>query len=355
MVEVVRSEVVVSAKFECGECDVLGDAYGFSRPRTLLEPRCRACVIRELARLEDVNQVILDGPYVRIYSTDKLSRLAKGIESAGELLEDMPKERRKILEDLLNYLREHPHDLSIIDEIPPEEVEIKSALREAIEPLGLTEDYHGAFNLSIKPFFVQGVWRIPTDLRLVDVYELEEGRGHARICQRPDGEMFYELGLPEFRLDPRKVVLLHSVFGRAQGSGRPSEALYYELMKTSAEGIADGELRYLARLLDGWVRWGVLEPLSKDSRLTSIRVPEPPDLVPVDVDHERYGMCSTGIYLSSTDLIAFAEKLAAGDGRTFDEYHPHLETKIPKLGLRFSASRYPKIGTRSVRIEAHRG
>lgn len=353
-VEVARSDVVVSARFACGECGIQGRAYKFRGPRSLLEPRCRAHVLRELARIENVNQVILDGPYVRVYSTDRLSRAASGIEAARELLGSKSKGLRESIGGVLDYLREYPHDLSIIDEIPADEIEVRRILRESLDGLGLTPDY-GGLNQSIKPFFVQGVWRIPGGLALVERYELEGGRGHARVCRNPEGGMFYELELPEFGLEPKKVALLRRVFERAREAGHPSESLYRESLRAQAGGIPDNELTYLSSLLDGWVSWGIFEPLSRDHRLTGIRVREPPEFVPVKVDHVRWGTCSTGIYLPSRELRELAERLAVKEGMAFGEHRPHLEARIPELDLRLSAWCYPEIGINSMRMEARRG
>ena len=176
-----------------------------------------------------------------------------------------------------------------------------------------------------------------------------------RIYRQEDGRILYELDLPEFRLDASRVEFLYDCFRKAKETKRADEAIYFELMKARAPEIAEDELRRLARLLDRWTRWGIFEPPSRDHHLTNIRVPAPPELQPVTVDHEAYGECATSIYLSTNELLSFAESLAMKEGRTFDEFHPHLETRIPELGLRFTAGRFPAIPIRSVEVEAHRG
>ena len=360
-VEVKQSGPINVAEFDCYGCE----RGGLS---TLLDSRCRSCVLGQLAVAEEVDQVVLKGAYHHIYPSRELSKLAKALGMAEQQLAGLPRARREAAREALGYLRANPHDLKIFDELGMEEMgRIKAHLKATIEPLGLTHDnYDRVFDARVKPFFIAGIWRRSNyPLKLKTSYELEGGRGRVRIYEQIGSPMlFYELDLPEFRLFPREVELLyeafrlelreapeHARFAHADRRRAFSEDLYYGLMNMLAAGeFSVGELRKLARYMANWLSYGALEPLARDDSLTDIHITAPPEHQPITVEHELWGRLDTGIYLSTPDLFGFAESAATREGKPFDEPHPQLDAEIPELGLRLFLSRYPAIYARSVEM-----
>ena len=358
-VEIKHSGPSEIAEFDCFECG------GWS---TFHDPRCRACVLGELADIGEVDRVVLKRAYYHVYSSLELSKLAKAFGLAQQLLADLPEEKRAAAKEVLQYLMANPHDLETLDELGTDEIRrIKAGLQTVIEPLGLTpENYDRVFQESIKPFFVAGAWRRPSyPLRLKETYELAEGRGRVRIYEQVGSPMlFYDLDLPEFRLPPWQVELLyrafhlelreapeHARFAHLEHRLAFSEDLYYGLLNMLAAGeVSAGDLRKLARLMASWLCYGALEPLSKDDNLTDVHITAPPELQAITLEHERWGRLDSGIYLSTPDLFGFAETAASREGKPFDELHPQLDAEVPELGLRLFLSRYPAIHARSVEV-----
>ena len=314
------------AEFECQGCPRLA---------SLLDGECRRCVLEGLATVEPVQRVLLKKSYHRVYSTPKLSQLAKRIASA------------ELNQELLSKVRTDPHDLRLLDKAGLKEV------RFLVEQWGLeAKNYEEVFNCFIKPFFIRGLWlgsKYPT--KLVETYALEGG-GTVRIYEQIGASsFFYDLDLPEFRLPPRLVRLMYVAYhqgiekvpedidlARSEDVERFLERLYLERMLRLSEEFTREELARAAKLLVRWPKYGVFEPLSRDDFLTDIGVEPPAELQPLMVEHTVWGRCETGIYLETSELFGFTDALASREGKRFDEHHPHLDAEIPELGMRIFAT-----------------
>ena len=315
------------ADFEC---------YGCPHLASLLDGDCRKCVLEGLAEVEPVQRVILRKAYHRIYSTSKLSELAKRTASAG------------LEPEALSRVRTNPHETRLLEELGLRET------RFLVEQWGLhPRNYEEVFNCSAKPFFVQGVWlgsRHPR--RLVESYALEGGAAVRIYEQLGTSSFFYELDLPEFRLPPGLVRLMFEAYrqgieevpegvdlSRPEEVGRFLQRLYLERLLGLSERFTREELVGAAKILVEWPKYGVFGPLSKDDFLTDVQVEPPAELQPVVVEHYKWGRCETGIYLETPELLGLADALASREGKRFDELHPHLDAEIPELGLRVFATR----------------
>jgi len=315
------------AEFDCYECPHLA---------SLMEGECRRCVLTELASIEPVQRVVLKKAYYRVYSTSRLSELAKRISSAD--LE--PK--------MLARVRTNPHEMRLLEEAGLREV------RFLVEQWGLQpKNYEEVFNCFIKPFFIRGVWlgsRYPR--RLVETYTLESG-GTVRIYEQVGASsFFYEIDLPEFRLPPRLVRLMYHAyrqgvkevpegidFSRTEQIEKFLEKLYFQRMLELSEDFTKEELIQAAGMLVKWSKYGILEPLSRDDSITDIGIEPPAELQPVMVEHYVWGRCETGIHLETPELLGFIDALASREGKRFDDLHPHLDAEIPELGLRVFATK----------------
>lgn len=317
------------------------DCQGCSRLASLLDGECRRCVLDGLAVIQPVQRVVLKKAYYRVYSTSRLSELAKRIASA------------ELKPELSSRVKTNPHDMRLLEEAGLKEVKF------LIEQWGLhPKNYEEVFNCSIKPFFIKGLWlgsRYPR--RLVESYRLEGGATVRIYEQIGASSFFYDLDLPEFRLSPKLVRVMYLAYQQGIESvpeevdlARPEEVerflqqLYVERMLKLSEEFTKEELVHAARLLVRWPKYGVFETLSKDDFLTDIGVEPPAELQPLMVEHCTWGRCETGIYLETSELLGFTDALASREGKRFDEHHPHLDAEIPELGLRIFATRTAGLG-----------
>jgi len=223
------------------------------------------------------------------------------------------------------------------------------------------------------PFFVEGVLHPPRHkTRLLETYDLPEKRGTVRIYEQLDRPLpFYELDLPEFKMRSERLQLLEDAY-KFETKVEPGHArfalptrilsfsedwyniLLHIVRERSDIKISSGELRKLAKLMSSWLTYRWLEPLGYDDKLTDIYVPSPPELQPIRVVHERWGMCETGIYWTTPALLGFGEILASRLATSFDEVRPQLDVEIPELGMRLFLSRYPAIWPRSIAISVRK-
>ncbi|MDI6883823.1 MAG: ATPase, T2SS/T4P/T4SS family [Hadesarchaea archaeon] len=397
--EVKESGPLKVAEFDCHGCEGLC---------TLTDPRCRADVIDKLRTEGEVDQVILTGPICRVYCSRELSKLARTIAAAQQLALDRTlyaakeeekrcvkciNERTILVMKALDQIVANPHDLGPLDDLVANArkklkgeckgctdehfaklVEsIKSTLKGAdiLKRLSPT-NYDAVFIARMRPFFVEGVWHPPPrQASLIESYELSDKRGKVRIYERPSSPVpYYELDLPEFKLPVEQLGLLDAAF-RVKIEEAPGHArfAYSTRMRSFAEewyntllhmlreeesSVPTTELQKLAKLMAAWLTYRVLEPLNHDDRITDIYIPAPPELQPIVVEHERWGKCETGIYLTTPSLLGLGETLASRLGTAFDEVHPQLDAEIPELGMRLFLSRYPAIWSRSVEIAIRR-
>ncbi|RLG56881.1 MAG: hypothetical protein DRN83_03100 [Hadesarchaea archaeon] len=382
------------------------DCHGCGAQSTLMDARCRKCVLGRLRVEEEVDQVILLGPITRVYCSRELSKLARRIAMAEQLALDRTlyseknedkkskrcvDERMSAVSEALDRILVDPHDLKPLDEAletARKRKECKGygdenfrkligSIRATLRSVGVLKrlsptNYDEVFVSREKPFFVEGVWHPPPrGAELVESYDLSDGRGKVRIYEQPGRPvLFYELKLPEFEMPLEYLRLLDEAF-RMEIEEAPGHAkfAYSSRMYSFAEDwyntllhmlrgerakISTTDLRRMASLMAGWLTYRVLEPLSHDDQITDVYIPAPPELQPISLEHEKWGKLETGIYLTTPALLGFGETLASRLGAAFDEVHPQLDAEIPELGMRLFLSRYPAIWSRSVEIAIRR-
>jgi len=384
-----------TAEFDCHACP---------STNTLLDERCRICVFDRLGVEGDINQVALRRTHLRIYCSRNVSKLAKTFSSLKQLTFDRTlysksdtKECKKcvdermheLIDETWNKLLANPHDLKPLDDLAQKQRKlkgkcaectreyflkllesIKDGMKSATAALRLKpKNYDEAFVARVKPFFVEGVWHPPPDrARLIDSYDLSDGRGKIKIYEQPNRPVpFYELDLPEFKLPAEQLELLDEAF-RMEIEEAPGQAkfaysarmfgfaedwyntLLHMLKERQGAAISSSELRKLSNTIASWLTYRILEPLSHDDQITDIYVPAPPEIQPISIEHERWGKCETGIYWETPALLGLGETLASRLGVAFDEVRPQLDAEIPELGMRLFLSRYPAIWAQSVEI-----
>ncbi|MDI6819994.1 MAG: ATPase, T2SS/T4P/T4SS family [Candidatus Hodarchaeaceae archaeon] len=382
------------AEIDCCGCEGLS---------SLVDQRCRVCVLKQLGAESAVDQVVLKRGYHRIYNSKELSKLARTFATIKLMVHDhalyAPREEGKCrgcvdrrqgkLSELWSKALANPHDPSIFEGIIEGqdglEGECTECTRQHLHKLlssikaGLTSlkvlqrltptNYDEVFVARTKPFFVDGVWRSPKHpTRLIDSYALLEDRGQVRIYEQLDRPVpFYELDLPEFKWPAEHIELLDEAFRmemrEAPGHARfayPTriagfaEDWYSTLLHMVRERlnikISSGKLRELAKRMASWLAYRVLEPFSCDDHITDIYVPAPPELQPIYVVHDRWETCETGIYWTTSALLGIGETLASRLGTAFDEVRPQLDVEIPELGMRLFMSRHPAVWPRSISI-----
>lgn len=378
------------------------DCHSCQAPSTLDDPRCRACVLERLGAEGRVDRVVLKRSLQRVYDSPRLHELAKLLASIKHLIFDRTlyapsfkgrckrcvEGRMDELSRLWRELLANPHDLAKLEELKRGATKLEGEcerctseyflklLRGIEESLKgfeglkrLTKGYDQAFRARTKPFFVEGVWHPPpAPSKLLDDYPLPEGRGRVRIHEQLNRPVpFYELDLPELRWPEQYLSLLEQAFEleleEAPGHARfalPTKvfdfardwynALLHLVRERSELNIPSTKLRELAQRMASWLVYKVLEPLSYDDHLTDIYIPAPPELQPMYVVHDRWGLCETGVHWTTPGLVGLGEMLASRLGTAFDEVRPQLDAELPELGMRLFLTRHPAIWPRSVAV-----
>ncbi|MEM2300189.1 MAG: ATPase, T2SS/T4P/T4SS family [Candidatus Hadarchaeales archaeon] len=368
---------------------------------SLDDAECRRKVIEELQKEADVHRVLLDGPIVRVYLSEKIHKIARAIAIAKRLaLDDLSYSKydekkcneciQKRKEAILKILEDLPKEPLLFKKlVNPEKratkkdnkcVKCASVARENLfsEIISLFEDftsgksYAEIFCERKKPFFVDGIWNPPPEgSKLVDEYELRNKRGLVRIWERKDSPvLFYELDLPEFHIPKEELELLYSAFN-VQFDEPPPHAKFsfYDIAHTFTEEwyvallhsirsrtheISSRRIHELSKILASWITYRLLEPFSCDDYLTDIYVHAPPELQPLMVEHEKWGRLETGIYWDTPSLLSLGESIASRLGTSFDEVRPQLDAEIPELGMRVFISRDPAIWPKSVEMSVRK-
>jgi len=379
-VRVRHSGPLTVATFDCHGCEGMSN---------LMDPSCRACVLAKLGEEGKVDQVVLSRAYCYIYASPKLSELARKLASLHQFVTDRAMyapsfeggcgkcvdDRMVKIEEAWQRLLANPHDLSMLEGLKKdrkgkkcEECSKKHyfgllrTIIDGLEPLveGLSPtSYNEVFAGRGKPFFVEGVWRpLLKPGRLIDSYELPNGRGVVRIYEQLDRPIpFYELDLPEFKLPPEQLELLYKAY-RMKERGEPlpssTEELYNLLLHAIKESggidIPASEIQKLSRSMASWIDYRVLEPFSQDDNITNLYIQAPPELQPMTLDHQRWGRCETGIFCSTPSLLNFTETIASRLEKRFDEVSTRLDAEIPELGMRLFATRHPAIWQRGLEM-----
>jgi pilus assembly protein CpaF len=357
---------------------------------------CRKRVIEALQHEAEVDWVVLDGPITRVYRSKKLYRAARAVALAKRLaLDDRASAKRKGCSECIRrrrtYLLQRVSDLASdparyieilqfgenctklfkeCKECLPNFRQLLSQIEKLFDSLELVngKPYSEMFEECWKPFFVDGLWLDPpADSKVIDKYELRNGRGTVRIRERTDNPvLFYELDLPEFKIPYGELELLYSAFNvkvdnppatvdfASLGSARIFTEEWYTVLlhslRDEGDGISSARIHELSRMITNWMMYRLLEPFSHDDNITDIYVHAPPEMQPVMVEHERWGILETGIYWDTASMMALGEAVASRLGTSFDEVRPQLDAEIPELGMRLFMSRAPAIWPRSVEM-----
>jgi type IV secretory pathway ATPase VirB11/archaellum biosynthesis ATPase len=369
---------------------------------TLDDPEIRAAILKELETRPPVQQVILKGPLTRVLCTEFVSKIAATIARAKRValddsfFADVPRECRKcvhqqkeLLVRALEEIERFPHKAKEFGRLARFDSDRKSErcsrcveghfnrIVRAISGLftqldfgrGVTDRFYRVlFRERQKPFFVEGVWfPPPRGAKLVDSYKLRNDRGIAKIYEQPHSPVgFYELELPEFKLQSSHLELMYRAFtfkleeapeharfaysDRMFSFAREWYLVMLHMLKDHNQKITALEVEKLADMLARWLTYRILEPFAHDDYITDVYVSAPPELQPIYVEHERWGKLETGIYWDTPSLMNLGEVLASRIGGSFDEVRPQLDAEIPELGMRLFLSRHPAIWPRSVEM-----
>jgi len=338
---------------------------------------------------------VLEGPVTRVYRSDRIYKVARAVAVAKRLALDEEatskqdkcveccRRRRAYLLQLIGRIASDPAKYREVlrnageaglfkrcKKCLPDFRRTLSAIESLFEPLGLDsrKSYSEMFGECRKPFFVEGVWTDPPEnSRVIEEYTLRNGRGTVRIREREDSPLlFYELVLPEFKMPESELDLLYSAF-TAQVKEPPSgigfvtqesmraftEEWYTVLLHSLRDGqdrVSSARIHELSRMITSWFMYRLLEPFSYDDNITDVYIHAPPELQPVMVEHERWGMLETGIYWDTRSMMALGESMASRLGTSFDEVRPQLDAEIQELGMRLFMSRAPTIWPNSVEM-----
>jgi len=365
---------------------------------SLSDNECRRKVIGSLQQEMEVSRIFLDGPVVRIYLSEKPSKIARAIAVAkrmaldeeaygnpeGKKCAECVRRRKEELLRMLDELSAEPtlyRKLLSLGEKADAGKECRECSRATFLELlsqitSLFEsvvdfrerDYAEIFQERRKPFFVDGIWNPPPKgSRLIDEYKLTDDRGLVRIWEREESPVpFYELDLPEFHLPEHELGLLYSafhaspdeppsraVFASPDGAQMFTEEWYIAMLhslRSKGQNVSSRRIHELSKIITSWLTYRLLEPFSHDDYLTDIFVHAPPELQPIMVEHERWGRLETGIYWDTPSLLSLGESIASRLGTSFDEIRPQLDAEISELGMRIFLSRDPAIWPKSAEV-----
>ncbi len=390
-----RSDITKSGPINVAKCDCDGCVEASS----LDSENCRRCVFEGLSGEEEVERVVLSTSFDNIYSTSKISKIARTLgvlkanvwdrtyyspESELDKCESCIDRRMEKMKEIWPEIMKNPQDFSPLDKVKEEEEQsngecsecsdenffaLINGIKDSLKSIPGFKDldssnYNDVLDVKIQPFFVEGVWKPPEgDLELLDSYPLQEERGEVKIYKQEDRPVpLYSLEIPEFDLSKEEVDLLYEAY-KMEIDTAPSHARFAEpsrirgfaedwyntllhIVKEKSDlNLPSDKIRSLAETMAKWLNYKILEPISKDENITDIYVEAPPEKQPVRIVHQKWGNCETGIYWDSPSLMGLAETLASKLGRTFDEPDPQLDAEIPELGLRLFISRHPVLWT----------
>ena len=249
--------------------------------------------------------------------------------------------RKKFDQDCLNIY------LKILDEI-----RIRFENTELIRSYLKGLKTHEIFKARIQPSFVTSEIKfdIPDEVKLVDLYRVENTE--IMIYDLNGIDKFYLINPPELYLSPEDVNLLMKLKDRVIGK-HPLEVIHpmearehfrrigFELLRDT-DRLSEEELKTLSEIFARYTAgYGLLEVLFKDEHIYDIYIDSPVGTTPVYVDHDRFGICTTNLYLTEDELERISSKFRSIGGRPFDEANPIMDMELKDVGIRVTGIREP--------------
>jgi len=254
-----------------------------------------------------------------------------------------------------------PCDVRPVDESREKDIQaylsVLEKIKKAVERCRLirgflTREEKQLLKPSIQPAFISSYvdLRIPEKAGMLSYYRV--AGCDIRIYER-EGERFYFINPPELWLYPDQVSLLSRLNDCISKEHSlevfdPKEAREY-FRKLGCENLAklvpDQSKMEIDRLSEIFSRYsagyGLLEILFRDRQITDIYVDSPPGSTPVYINHDRYGSCTTNVYLSEDDMERLSSKFRAISERPFDEANPILDMELKDVSIRVAGIREP--------------
>jgi len=212
---------------------------------------------------------------------------------------------------------------------------------------------HEIFKARIQPSFVTSTIKfdIPNGVKLVDLYRVGDTR--IMIYDLNGVDKLYLINPPELHLSPDDVNLLMRLKDRvirkyALEIIHPMEArehfkrIGFELLRNITDRLSREELKNLSEIFARYTAgYGLLEVLFKDEHIYDIYIDSPVGTAPVYVDHDKFGICTTNLYLAEDELERISSKFRSIGGRPFDEANPIMDMELKEIGIRVTGIREP--------------
>jgi len=365
--------------FDCLDCKNQG---------SLRDKNCLRSVLRVLAGKGKVDELQLrKREYTEFYDEDQIGKLLEIVELRKNLLgeevwrgiEDCRRSHgdwKVFIRDLLakeiwNPIRAYEILVAVLNQYKNLGIQKKfdqdclniylkilDEIRARFENTELIRSYlkglktHEIFKARIQPSFVTSKIRfdIPNGVKLVDLYRVENTE--IMIYDLNGIDKFYLINPPELYLSPEDVNLLMKlkdwvIRKHALEVIHPMEArehfrrIGFELLRDT-DRLSEEELKNLSEIFARYTAgYGLLEVLFKDEHIYDIYIDSPVGTTPVYVDHDRFGICTTNIYLTEDELERLSSKFRSIGGRPFDEANPIMDMELKEIGIRVTGIREP--------------
>jgi len=365
--------------FDCLDCKNQG---------SLRDKNCLRSVLRVLAEKGKADELQLrKREYTEFYDEDQMGKLLEIIELRKNLLgeevwrgiEDCRRSHgdwKVFIRDLLakeiwNPIRAYEILVAVLNRYKDLDIrkkfdqdclniylKILDEIRTRFENTELIRSYlkglktHEIFKARIQPSFVTSKIRfdIPNGVKLVDLYRVENTE--IMIYDLNGIDKFYLINPPELHLSPEDVNLLMKlkdwvIRKHALEVIHPMEArehfrrIGFELLRDT-DRLSEEELKNLSEIFARYTAgYGLLEVLFKDEHIYDIYIDSPVGTTPVYVDHDRFGICTTNIYLTEDELERLSSKFRSIGGRPFDEANPIMDMELKEIGIRVTGIREP--------------
>ncbi len=253
----------------------------------------------------------------------------------------------------LRTLRKQYNKKSVLQRYPPDCVKsyhkVLDNLTHSLEETRLIRDGSEKIQSVLQPSFIPSLISLkkPPEARAIKRYRVLDSQ--VTLLENSMG-WFYFLKPSELSLSMHEVKTLNDLRDSA------SEKYVFELIepidardyfrKLGGELLSkldvDVDVRKLSEIFMRYTAgYGMLEILFHDPGVRDVYVDSPPEVTPVYVDHESYGICTTNIRLSEEDLERISSKFRSIGGRPFDEANPVMDMELQDIGVRVAGVREP--------------
>ncbi len=220
------------------------------------------------------------------------------------------------------------------------------------------EGYEKIIKPSKQPSFISSkvILDIPKNAELLDNYEVSNTK--IQIYDMDNRvDKLYVINPPEIQLSSRDAELLslakvkmmeEHIFGIINPQNardhfkRMGFDILLEFSKERKINLDKNEIEKLSAIFARYTAgYGLLEILFKDKKIQDIYVDSPPGAFPAYINHERYGICNTNIYMAEDDIERISSKFRSLGGRPFDDANPILDMELRDIGIRVAGIREP--------------